>query len=193
MLTVCDVFQIPREPTSPKPRTWSSSSSASATSPCQSSNSSSVESAASLSWGWWRSSKSHLRYSITCTTAKPPLNTQRTHIYAYLAQRGNVFDWGQTELALQLSCYCRLCIFLRLALAEMSCSITLDERLCGLSVIFDSLHLCFTSVVQILTRWMYTVRRGYRDITYHNWRHGFNVGQTMFTLLLVRLISHLNI
>ncbi|XP_031417082.1 cone cGMP-specific 3',5'-cyclic phosphodiesterase subunit alpha' [Clupea harengus] len=36
---------------------------------------------------------------------------------------------------------------------------------------------------EILTRWMYTVRKGYRDITYHNWRHGFNVGQTMFTLL----------
>jgi len=33
---------------------------------------------------------------------------------------------------------------------------------------------------------MYTVRKGYRDITYHNWRHGFNVGQTMFTLLMVR-------
>ncbi|XP_016368733.1 cone cGMP-specific 3',5'-cyclic phosphodiesterase subunit alpha'-like [Sinocyclocheilus rhinocerous] len=26
-------------------------------------------------------------------------------------------------------------------------------------------------------------RKGYRDITYHNWRHGFNVGQTMFCLL----------
>uniref|UniRef100_A0A8C8MLX8 Phosphodiesterase n=1 Tax=Oncorhynchus tshawytscha TaxID=74940 RepID=A0A8C8MLX8_ONCTS len=25
--------------------------------------------------------------------------------------------------------------------------------------------------------------KGYRKITYHNWRHGFNVGQTMFTLL----------
>ncbi|KAL2078224.1 hypothetical protein ACEWY4_025909 [Coilia grayii] len=36
---------------------------------------------------------------------------------------------------------------------------------------------------EVLTRWMYTVRRGYRDITYHNWRHGFNVGQTMFCLL----------
>ncbi|KAI1894357.1 hypothetical protein AGOR_G00114980, partial [Albula goreensis] len=30
---------------------------------------------------------------------------------------------------------------------------------------------------------MYTIRKGYRDITYHNWRHGFNVGQTMFALL----------
>lgn len=51
----------------------------------------------------------------------------------------------------------------------------------------------FSSVVQTLTRWMYTVRKGYRDITYHNWRHGFNVGQTMFTLLLVSLFSHTNI
>lgn len=43
--------------------------------------------------------------------------------------------------------------------------------------------------MQTLTRWMYTVRKGYRDITYHNWRHGFNVGQTMFTLLLVSQMS----
>ncbi|TRY97451.1 hypothetical protein DNTS_008196 [Danionella cerebrum] len=28
------------------------------------------------------------------------------------------------------------------------------------------------------------VSKGYRKITYHNWRHGFNVGQTMFTLLM---------
>lgn len=32
---------------------------------------------------------------------------------------------------------------------------------------------------------MYTVRKGYRAITYHNWRHGFNVGHTMFCLLQV--------
>ncbi|KAM5142431.1 cone cGMP-specific 3',5'-cyclic phosphodiesterase subunit alpha' [Mantella aurantiaca] len=42
----------------------------------------------------------------------------------------------------------------------------------------------FKVPVDVLTRWMYTVRKGYRDITYHNWRHGFNVGQTMFTLLM---------
>ena len=32
---------------------------------------------------------------------------------------------------------------------------------------------------------MYSLSKGYRRITYHNWRHGFNVGQTMFTLLMV--------
>ncbi|XP_040217703.1 cone cGMP-specific 3',5'-cyclic phosphodiesterase subunit alpha' [Rana temporaria] len=42
----------------------------------------------------------------------------------------------------------------------------------------------FKVPADVLTRWMYTVRKGYRDITYHNWRHGFNVGQTMFTLLM---------
>lgn len=38
---------------------------------------------------------------------------------------------------------------------------------------------------QVLVRFMYSVSKGYRKITYHNWRHGFNVGQTMFTLLTV--------
>ncbi|XP_068111182.1 cone cGMP-specific 3',5'-cyclic phosphodiesterase subunit alpha' [Hyperolius riggenbachi] len=42
----------------------------------------------------------------------------------------------------------------------------------------------FKVPVEVLTKWMYTVRKGYRNITYHNWRHGFNVGQTMFTLLM---------
>lgn len=38
---------------------------------------------------------------------------------------------------------------------------------------------------QVLVRFVYSVSKGYRKITYHNWRHGFNVGQTMFTLLMV--------
>lgn len=40
--------------------------------------------------------------------------------------------------------------------------------------------------LQALVRFMYSLSKGYRKITYHNWRHGFNVGQTMFTLLMVR-------
>lgn len=49
------------------------------------------------------------------------------------------------------------------------------------------------SPTQALTRWMYTVRKGYRAITYHNWRHGFNVGHTMFCLLQVRPTQHLEL
>ncbi|XP_059803558.1 cone cGMP-specific 3',5'-cyclic phosphodiesterase subunit alpha' isoform X3 [Hypanus sabinus] len=47
----------------------------------------------------------------------------------------------------------------------------------------------FKIPADVLTRWMYTIRKGYRDITYHNWRHGFNVGQTMFTLLMTGKIK----
>nr|XP_033782776.1 rod cGMP-specific 3',5'-cyclic phosphodiesterase subunit alpha isoform X3 [Geotrypetes seraphini]XP_033782777.1 rod cGMP-specific 3',5'-cyclic phosphodiesterase subunit alpha isoform X3 [Geotrypetes seraphini]XP_033782778.1 rod cGMP-specific 3',5'-cyclic phosphodiesterase subunit alpha isoform X3 [Geotrypetes seraphini] len=36
----------------------------------------------------------------------------------------------------------------------------------------------------VLVRFLLSISKGYRKITYHNWRHGFNVGQTMFTLLM---------
>ncbi|EHB07595.1 Cone cGMP-specific 3',5'-cyclic phosphodiesterase subunit alpha' [Heterocephalus glaber] len=56
---------------------------------------------------------------------------------------------------------------------------------CGLQLFFEiNVVEKFKVPVEVLTRWMYTVRKGYRSITYHNWRHGFNVGQTMFTLLM---------
>ncbi|TDH01317.1 hypothetical protein EPR50_G00178850 [Perca flavescens] len=56
---------------------------------------------------------------------------------------------------------------------------------CGIRCFFElGVVEKFKVPAEILTRWMFTVRRGYRDITYHNWRHGFNVGQTMFALLL---------
>ncbi|XP_057362078.1 cone cGMP-specific 3',5'-cyclic phosphodiesterase subunit alpha' isoform X3 [Manis pentadactyla] len=55
---------------------------------------------------------------------------------------------------------------------------------CGLRLFFEINAVeKFKVPVEVLTRWMYTVRKGYRSVTYHNWRHGFNVGQTMFTLL----------
>uniref|UniRef100_H3A7M4 Phosphodiesterase n=1 Tax=Latimeria chalumnae TaxID=7897 RepID=H3A7M4_LATCH len=38
-------------------------------------------------------------------------------------------------------------------------------------------------VKKVLVRFIYSLKKGYRKITYHNWRHGFNVAQTMFTLL----------
>uniref|UniRef100_A0A5K4EZC5 Phosphodiesterase n=1 Tax=Schistosoma mansoni TaxID=6183 RepID=A0A5K4EZC5_SCHMA len=33
-------------------------------------------------------------------------------------------------------------------------------------------------------RWLLSVRKNYREVTYHNWRHAFNVTQTMFCILL---------
>ncbi|XP_048459904.1 rod cGMP-specific 3',5'-cyclic phosphodiesterase subunit alpha-like [Rhincodon typus] len=39
-------------------------------------------------------------------------------------------------------------------------------------------------LIPVLVRFIYSLSKGYRKITYHNWRHGFNVGQTMFSLLM---------
>nr|AWC68224.1 phosphodiesterase alpha subunit 6C [Lampropeltis getula] len=56
---------------------------------------------------------------------------------------------------------------------------------CGIQMFFQlKVVEKFKVPAEVLTRWMYTIRKGYRDITYHNWRHGFNVGQTMFALLM---------
>ncbi|NXJ15612.1 PDE6C phosphodiesterase, partial [Odontophorus gujanensis] len=61
---------------------------------------------------------------------------------------------------------------------------------CGIRLFFEiNVIEKFKVPAEVLTRWMYTVRKGYRDITYHNWRHGFNVGQTMFTLLMTGRIK----
>ncbi|XP_052266884.1 dual 3',5'-cyclic-AMP and -GMP phosphodiesterase 11-like [Dreissena polymorpha] len=34
-----------------------------------------------------------------------------------------------------------------------------------------------------LCRWLLSVKKNYRNVTYHNWRHAFNVAQTMFCCL----------
>ncbi|KAK7496272.1 hypothetical protein BaRGS_00012437, partial [Batillaria attramentaria] len=36
---------------------------------------------------------------------------------------------------------------------------------------------------EVVCRWVCTVKKNYRPVTYHNWRHAFNVCQTMFTML----------
>lgn len=37
-------------------------------------------------------------------------------------------------------------------------------------------------------RWLLSVKKNYRPVTYHNWRHAFNVAQSMFTILTVRIL-----
>ena len=39
---------------------------------------------------------------------------------------------------------------------------------------------CFLYGVQTLVRWLLTVRKNYRHVAYHNWRHAFNVCHVMF-------------
>lgn len=37
----------------------------------------------------------------------------------------------------------------------------------------------------VLCRWLLSVKKNYRNVTYHNWRHAFNVAQMMFAILTV--------
>lgn len=36
---------------------------------------------------------------------------------------------------------------------------------------------------QVLCRWVLSVKKNYRPVKYHNWRHALNVAQTMFAML----------
>ncbi|VDP36061.1 unnamed protein product [Echinostoma caproni] len=36
-----------------------------------------------------------------------------------------------------------------------------------------------------LCRWILSVKKNYRQVTYHNWRHALNVTQTMFAVIMV--------
>jgi hypothetical protein len=38
-------------------------------------------------------------------------------------------------------------------------------------------------ITQVLCRWVLSVKKNYRPVKYHNWRHALNVGQTMFAML----------
>ncbi|XP_066992443.1 dual 3',5'-cyclic-AMP and -GMP phosphodiesterase 11 isoform X2 [Anabrus simplex] len=35
----------------------------------------------------------------------------------------------------------------------------------------------------VLCRWLLSVKKNYRNVTYHNWRHAFNVAQMMFSII----------
>ncbi|XP_067915102.1 dual 3',5'-cyclic-AMP and -GMP phosphodiesterase 11A isoform X3 [Heterodontus francisci] len=37
--------------------------------------------------------------------------------------------------------------------------------------------------LKVLCRWLLTVRKNYRTVPYHNWRHAFNVAQCMFVMI----------
>lgn len=43
----------------------------------------------------------------------------------------------------------------------------------------------FLLLPQVLCRWLLTVRKNYRTVAYHNWRHAFNVSQCMFIMITV--------
>ena len=44
------------------------------------------------------------------------------------------------------------------------------------------------ALIQMLCRWVLSVKKNYRDVQYHNWRHAFNVAQCMFASLKVSIL-----
>jgi len=47
------------------------------------------------------------------------------------------------------------------------------------------LAVVIVTLLQTLCSWLTTVKRNYRAVAYHNWRHAFNVAQTMFAIITV--------
>ena len=43
----------------------------------------------------------------------------------------------------------------------------------------------YSVLSQTLCRWLLSVKKNYRPNIYHNWRHAFNVAQSMFTMITV--------
>jgi hypothetical protein len=43
---------------------------------------------------------------------------------------------------------------------------------------------------EVLCRWLLSVKKNYRNVTYHNWRHAFNVAQMMFAIITVSTKVH---
>lgn len=61
----------------------------------------------------------------------------------------------------------------------------------------DSFIYIFSITIQVLCRWILSVKKNYRPVKYHNWRHALNVAQTMFAMLktgkMERFMSDLEI
>lgn len=61
-----------------------------------------------------------------------------------------------------------------------------DEMVKGAVAMFLQLGLVkrFQIEKETLYRFLITIKRNYRDVPYHNWRHAFNVSQVMFAILM---------
>ncbi|XP_074599710.1 cGMP-specific 3',5'-cyclic phosphodiesterase-like isoform X2 [Brevipalpus obovatus] len=53
--------------------------------------------------------------------------------------------------------------------------------------LINKFHIPF----KVLCRWVLSVKKNYRPVIYHNWRHSFNVTQTMFAILSTSQMSRI--
>ena len=88
------------------------------------------------------------------------------HIYQYLeANQLRLYSWEFNDMVL-----------------------TDDETILASVRMFMELDLSkkFRIPHDVMCRWILSVKKNYRPVIYHNWRHAFNVAQTMFSMLTVR-------
>lgn len=66
--------------------------------------------------------------------------------------------------------------------------LTDDETILSSMRMFLELDLLkkFRIPHETMCRYVLSVKKNYRPVIYHNWRHAFNVAQTMFCMLTVR-------
>ncbi|NP_001029121.1 sperm phosphodiesterase 5 [Strongylocentrotus purpuratus] len=64
--------------------------------------------------------------------------------------------------------------------------LTEDQTLQGTLRMFIECNLIekYHIPYDVLCRWTLSVRKNYRPVIYHNWRHAFNVAQTMFSIVM---------
>uniref|UniRef100_A0A8D2D025 Phosphodiesterase n=1 Tax=Sciurus vulgaris TaxID=55149 RepID=A0A8D2D025_SCIVU len=68
--------------------------------------------------------------------------------------------------------------------SDLECT-ELELVKCGVQMYYElGVVRKFQIPQEVLVRFLFSVSKAYRRVTYHNWRHGFNVAQTMFTLLM---------
>ncbi len=49
--------------------------------------------------------------------------------------------------------------------------------------LYTAFPFSFAGAIKVLCQWIMSVKKNYRPIKYHNWRHAVNVCQTMFAVL----------
>ncbi|XP_057691453.1 dual 3',5'-cyclic-AMP and -GMP phosphodiesterase 11A isoform X2 [Corythoichthys intestinalis] len=110
--------------------------------------------------------------------------------------------WAKQSVALDMLSYHATCSKvevdrLKAAKIPMSCELGIDEfhfndfSLDNDAMITASLRMflelgvvqTFKIDYEVLCRWLLTVRKNYRTVAYHNWRHAFNVSQCMFVMI----------
>lgn len=95
----------------------------------------------------------------------------------------------QITFILFLYAKCRLLLIVDICLTWYF-SLSVDDTLKACIRMFSDMDLInrFRIDYNSLCRWLLSVKKNYRAVTYHNWRHAFNVAQTMFAIFKVSRI-----